>query len=44
VAWSYPSPFRESAPIAGLVAFFDERIDLTVDGARLDRPTSPHAR
>ena len=41
VAWSYPSPFRESAPIAGLVAFFDERVDLTVDGVAQPRPQTP---
>jgi uncharacterized protein (DUF427 family) len=44
VAWSYPAPFRESAPIAGLIAFFDERADITVDGKRVERPTSPRAR
>ncbi len=38
LAWSYPSPFRESAPIAGLVAFFDEKVDVTVDGVAQDRP------
>ena len=43
LAWSYPSPFRESAQIAGLVAFYDERVDLTVDGKRQPRPTSPHS-
>jgi len=43
LAWSYPSPFRESAPIAGLVAFYDERVDMTVDGKRLDRPRSARA-
>jgi uncharacterized protein (DUF427 family) len=40
LAWSYPSPFRESASIAGLVAFYDERVDTTVDGTPLDRPRS----
>jgi uncharacterized protein (DUF427 family) len=43
IVWSYPSPFRESAQIAGLVAFFDERVDLVVDGQRQDRPSSPRA-
>jgi uncharacterized protein (DUF427 family) len=43
-AWSYPAPFRESAQIAGLIAFFDERADVTVDGKRVARPTSPRAR
>jgi uncharacterized protein (DUF427 family) len=38
VAWSYDAPFRESAPIAGLVAFYDERVDIFVDGALQPRP------
>ncbi len=32
LVWSYPSPLRESAPIAGLLAFYDERVALEVDG------------
>jgi uncharacterized protein (DUF427 family) len=32
VVWSYPSPIRESAPIAGLACFYDERVDMTLDG------------
>lgn len=32
VVWSYPSPVRESAPIAGLACFYDERVELSVDG------------
>jgi len=43
IAWSYPAPFRESSPIAGLVAFYDERVGLTVDGALQERPASPFA-
>ena len=31
IAWSYPTPLRESAPIAGLVAFYDDRVELSVD-------------
>jgi uncharacterized protein (DUF427 family) len=38
LAWSYDAPFRESAPIAGLVAFYDEKVDLFVDGERQARP------
>lgn len=38
IAWSYPAPFRESAPIAGLVAFYDERVDLVVDDVPQPRP------
>jgi len=38
LAWSYDAPFRESAPIAGLVAFYDEKVDVFVDGERQPRP------
>jgi uncharacterized protein (DUF427 family) len=39
VAWSYRQPFAAMAPIAGLVAFYNDRVELTVDGVRLDRET-----
>jgi uncharacterized protein (DUF427 family) len=38
LAWSYVAPFRESAPIAGLVAFYDEKVDVFVDGELQARP------
>ncbi|MFL4473848.1 DUF427 domain-containing protein [Paeniglutamicibacter sp. MACA_103] len=41
VAWSYPDSLPESAAIAGLVAFYNERTDVIVDGHRLARPDSP---
>jgi uncharacterized protein (DUF427 family) len=41
VAWSYPSPLPESQRVAGLVCFYNERVDLTVDGDQLARPQSP---
>lgn len=34
LAWSYPTPFAESLPIAGLICFPAERVTLTVEGAR----------
>jgi uncharacterized protein (DUF427 family) len=34
VAWSYPTPLPESERIAGLVAFYDQRVAVTVDGER----------
>jgi uncharacterized protein (DUF427 family) len=34
VAWSYRQPFAALAPIAGLVAFYNDRVDLVVDGVR----------
>lgn len=38
LAWSYDYPLPAVAPIAGLVAFFDEKVDVTVDGVRRVRP------
>lgn len=38
VAWSYPTPLPESQRIAGLVAFYDDRVTVTVDGAVQGRP------
>ena len=32
VAWSYPTPLPESERIAGLVAFYDDRVTVEVDG------------
>ena len=32
LAWSYPTPLPESQKIAGLVAFYDEKVDIYVDG------------
>jgi uncharacterized protein (DUF427 family) len=38
LAWGYPVPVHESARIAGLVAFYDEIVDVTIDGERQARP------
>jgi uncharacterized protein (DUF427 family) len=35
IAWAYDTPLPESARIAGLVAFYDDRVDLVVDGVHL---------
>lgn len=36
--WTYRSPFAESQKIAGLLCFFNEKVDLYVDGTLQDRP------
>ncbi|MGL5808940.1 MAG: DUF427 domain-containing protein [Nocardioides sp.] len=41
VVWSYPTPFRESAPIAGLLCCYDEKLDFVIDGEARARPVSP---
>ncbi len=40
LAWSYDFPTRQLLPIAGLVAFFNEKVDVTLDGELLARPTT----
>jgi uncharacterized protein (DUF427 family) len=43
LAWSYRIPLPESQKIAGLVAFFNEQVDLHVDGIRQERPSTKFA-
>ena len=38
VAWTYNFPLREVLPIAGLIAFYNEKVDLFIDGVQLERP------
>jgi uncharacterized protein (DUF427 family) len=44
VAWSYPAPLREAAEVTGRIAFFNERVDIVVDGTPLERPITPWSR
>ena len=44
IAWSYPDPIPECPRIAGLVCFFNEHVDLTVDGEPQKRPVTPWSR
>src|SRR6266567_1881284 len=41
LAWAYRSPIPECTKIENLIAFFNERVDLEVDGERLERPLTP---
>jgi uncharacterized protein (DUF427 family) len=43
LAWSYRTPLPESQKIGGLVALYNERVDLHVDGVRQDRPSTKFA-
>ena len=38
VAWSYEYPLPESIRVAGLICFYNERVDLFVDGVAQSRP------
>ena len=38
LVWTYPDPLPSVAGIAGQLAFFNERVDIDVDGEREERP------
>ena len=40
LAWSYRTPLPESQKIAGLIALYNEKVDIYVDGALQPRPTT----
>jgi uncharacterized protein (DUF427 family) len=40
LVWAYPEPLAVTARIAGLLCFFQERIDLEVDGELQERPVT----
>ncbi|HEU5268270.1 MAG TPA: DUF427 domain-containing protein [Jatrophihabitans sp.] len=41
LAWSYSFPTAALLPIAGLIAFYNEKVDTNVDGVDLPRPRTP---
>ena len=43
LAWSYEAPLPDAVAIKGLVAFWDDRVDVLVDGRRRERPGGPIA-
>jgi uncharacterized protein (DUF427 family) len=44
VAWCYDFPLREVLPIAGLISFYNEKVDIFLDGTRLERPRTHFVR
>ena len=38
LVWYYPEPIPEAARIKGLLCFFNEKVDLEVDGEEQERP------
>lgn len=40
LAWAYDFPTRQLLPIAGLVAFYNEKVDTFVDGELVERPVT----
>ena len=41
VAWTYHEPLHDAEPVRDRICFFDERLDVIVDGERGERPVTP---
>jgi uncharacterized protein (DUF427 family) len=41
VAWSFEEPHNYATAVQDLICFYNERVDITVDGTPLPRPTTP---
>jgi uncharacterized protein (DUF427 family) len=44
LVWTYPQPRHDAEQVRDLVCFFNEAVDLDVDGEREQRPVTPWAR
>ena len=40
IAWTYVLPRPEATPVAGLICFYNEKVDIDIDGEREIRPRS----
>jgi uncharacterized protein (DUF427 family) len=38
IAWCYDEPLNDAVPVKGLIAFYNERTDIEVDGELEERP------
>ena len=39
IVWTYEDPLPDAQAIKGLLAFYDERVDVTLDGEKRERPS-----
>ena len=44
IAWTYEAPLRDAEEVRGRIAFYNERLDVIVDGKAVDRPLTPWSR
>jgi uncharacterized protein (DUF427 family) len=44
LVWSYPEPHNDALPVRDLLAFFNERVDLELDGEPEERPRTQWSR
>ena len=38
IAWSYELPLNDAVPVRSMVSFYNERVDIEVDGVKETRP------
>ncbi|MGQ0805084.1 MAG: DUF427 domain-containing protein [Actinomycetota bacterium] len=43
LVWSYETPIADAEGITGLMSFYNEKVDLVVDGERQARPETPYS-
>ncbi len=41
LAWEYRTPLREVEPVRGRICFYNEHVDITIDGEAVPRPKTP---
>jgi uncharacterized protein (DUF427 family) len=41
IAWSYQDPLEDATAVRGLLSFYQERLDLFIDGRRVQRASTP---
>jgi uncharacterized protein (DUF427 family) len=44
LVWTYREPQHDAEPVRDLLCFFDERVDVELDGRKLDRPQTQWSR
>jgi uncharacterized protein (DUF427 family) len=44
IAWTYLDPLHDALPVKEMIAFFNERVDLEVDGEQVERPRTQWSR
>ncbi len=44
LVWSYEAPIPEAEGVTGMLCFYNERVDVTVDGETQARPETPYSR
>jgi uncharacterized protein (DUF427 family) len=44
IAWSYELPLNDAMPVRSMIAFYNERVDIDVDGKREARPHTQWSR